>query len=123
MADSHGHDAGHHGPRISLYLIVFGALCVFTAMSFFINDMVREERLKPEHGLFFILGVAVCKALLVGAFFMHLKWEWGKLYFIIIPVSILGVMMMLVLLPDNVLVWHHEHERDKPSAAETKEHH
>ena len=49
--------------------------------------------------------------------------EWGKIYFIMIPVMILGVMMMLVLLPDNVLVWHHEHERDEPPAVETKGHH
>jgi caa(3)-type oxidase subunit IV len=49
--------------------------------------------------------VAVCKAVLVGMFFMHLKYDWGKLYFIIVPISILGLMMMIVLLPDIVLAW------------------
>jgi hypothetical protein len=37
---------------------------------------------------------------------MHLKFEWSKLYFLIIPVMILGVMMMVVLLPDIVIDWH-----------------
>jgi hypothetical protein len=37
---------------------------------------------------------------------MHLKFEWGKLYFMIVPAFILGLMMMLVLLPDTVIAWH-----------------
>ena len=56
-------------------------------------------------GFSLILGIAVCKALLVGAYFMHLTFEWGKLYFMIIPAFILGTMMMIVLLPDIVFVW------------------
>jgi hypothetical protein len=54
-----------------------------------------------------IMIVAVIKALCVAAIFMHLKFEWGKLYFLIVPVLILGVMMMVVLLPDIVIGWHH----------------
>ena len=38
---------------------------------------------------------------------MHLKYDWGKLYFLIVPAFILGAMMMIVLLPDIVLAWHH----------------
>jgi hypothetical protein len=33
-------------------------------------------------------------------YFMHLKWDWKFLYFLIIPVFIMGTMMMTVLLPD-----------------------
>jgi caa(3)-type oxidase subunit IV len=54
-----------------------------------------------------ILGVAICKAVLVAMFFMHLKFDWARLYFMIIPVMILGTMMVVVLLPDIVLAWHH----------------
>ena len=36
---------------------------------------------------------------------MHLKFDWAKVYFIIVPVSILGVMMMIVLMPDIVMAW------------------
>jgi hypothetical protein len=33
---------------------------------------------------------------------MHLKWDWGKIFFLMIPVMILTVMMVVVLLPDVV---------------------
>ena len=33
---------------------------------------------------------------------MHLKYDWGRLYFLICPVFIMAVMMMFVLLPDTV---------------------
>jgi cytochrome c oxidase subunit 4 len=118
MADSH--DVEHHGPPVSLYLVVFLCLCVFTAVSFAVNAAFGIGSMT---GLLIILAVAICKAMLVGAFFMHLRWEWGKLYFVIIPVMILGVMMMLVLMPDIVVSWHHEPDRDGPPAAATKDHH
>src|SRR5262245_21610097 len=106
MADSHETGA-HAGPTLQLYLIIAAALAVFTAVSFIVNSLVRGGTLSTNTGFTLILGVAVCKALLVGAFFMHLKFEWGKLYFLIIPAFILGVMMMLVLLPDTVIAWHY----------------
>jgi cytochrome c oxidase subunit 4 len=81
------------------------ALSVFTAASFLVNSMVRGGSMTPHMGFALILGVAICKATLVGAFFMHLKYEWAKLYFLIVPAFILGLMMMLVLLPDAVLAW------------------
>jgi cytochrome c oxidase subunit 4 len=62
--------------------------------------------------------VAVVKATLVGMFFMHLKYEWAKLYFMIIPVFILGTMMMIVLMPDIVVAWHiDQYEVAAPPAA------
>jgi hypothetical protein len=38
---------------------------------------------------------------------MHLKFDWGKLYFMIVPAFILGAMLAFVLLPDIVLAWVH----------------
>jgi cytochrome c oxidase subunit IV len=102
----------HHGPTVQTYLVIFGALCVFTLISFVVNQMFPI----PSHtGMFIIMAVAVCKATLVGMFFMHLKYEWMKLYFLIFPVGILAVMMMIVLLPDGVIGWPHE-----PAPAETQ---
>ena len=59
-------------------------------------------------GMAIIMGVAVCKATLVCMFFMHLKYEWSKLYFLIVPVGILAVMMIIVFMPDGVVGWHHD---------------
>lgn len=105
MADSHGE--GHGGGNVTMYMVVFAALCVFTIISFIVNGAVRADppALTKEAGFGLILGVAVCKAILVGMIFMHLKWDWGRLYFMIIPVMILGILLMAVLMPDIVLGW------------------
>jgi cytochrome c oxidase subunit 4 len=112
MADPHDSIAGesghvHHGPTLTVYLVIAGILTVFTAVSFIVNDLVRHQMLSAMSGLWLILGVAVCKAALVGAFFMHLKYDWFKLYFMIIPGLILACMLVLVLLPDGVVAWRH----------------
>ena len=106
MSDSHT-SAGHGGSGIRPYLVVFGALVIFTAISFVVNSAVRSGTIQPATGFTIILAVAVCKAVLVATFFMHLLFDWAKLYFMIFPVLILGTMMVVVLLPDIVLAWHH----------------
>jgi cytochrome c oxidase subunit 4 len=105
MADSHAPE-GHGGATVNVYLIVFAALCVFTAVSFIVN--LAEPTIGLAIGVAIILAVAVCKATLVTMYFMHVKWDWGKLFFIIVPVVILAIMMMVVLLPDIVVAWHHD---------------
>src|SRR5436190_4906666 len=94
--------AEHHGADVHVYLVIFGALCVFTLVSFLVNFLLG---IGSHAGMAIIMGVAVCKATLVGMFFMHLKYEWFKLYFLIVPVAVLGVMMMIVLMPDGVVTW------------------
>src|ERR1700687_2873091 len=106
MTDSH--DPQHHdGINVKMYFLIFGALAVFTAVSFIVNEAVRHDVIGAFSGFVLILGVAVCKAVLVAMFFMHLKIDWTKLYFVIVPVMLLAVMMIIVLLPDVVLAWHH----------------
>ena len=121
MTDDHGH-GGHAGPSFRAYMMVAGALAVFTAASFVVNKFVRDAVLEPHIGFTIILGVAVCKALLVGAVFMHLRWDWGRLYFMIIPVFILGTMMMMVLMPDIVIAWKRQGEESKAIQAAEKQH-
>jgi cytochrome c oxidase subunit IV len=101
MTELHNAEAhGEHPDPTKAYLVVFGSLSVFTAVSFVVYELL------PKHISFIIiLAVAVIKATLVGMYFMHLKWDWAKLYFLIIPAFILGIMMMFVFLPDGVLAW------------------
>ena len=108
MTEAHDHISGsygetHAGPTIQTYLVIFGALSVFTAISFVVNAFTREA---PHVGAAIILAVAVCKAVLVAMYFMHLKFDWPRLYFLVVPVVILTVMMMVILLPDIVVGWH-----------------
>jgi caa(3)-type oxidase subunit IV len=105
MTESH-HPEGH-GAGVGPYMVIFVLLAIFTAVSFVVNDRVRAHSIGPETGFTVIMGVAVCKAVLVALFFMHLKFDWSRLYFMIVPVMILGTMMIVVLLPDIVLAWHH----------------
>ena len=110
MATSHdpaAHPHGeHHGPSLRIYLTVFVALCVFTALSFIVNVAEHTMGFGAIIGMFIILLVAVCKATLVTMYFMHLKYDWSKVFFIMVPVVILAVMMMIVLMPDTVVGWH-----------------
>jgi caa(3)-type oxidase subunit IV len=103
MSDAHSVEHAHSGPNVKTYLLVFGALAVFTAISFIVNAIIGRNLA----GLIIILGVSVCKTLLVGLFFMHLIVDWPKLYYLIFPTFILGTMFITVLMPDIVLVWHH----------------
>ncbi len=103
MADSHGPE-GHHGPTTNVYLVVFGALAIFTAISFIVNGIYG---IGSMIGLTIIMLVAVVKATLVTMYFMHVKYDWGKLFFLIIPLMILAMMLMVVLMPDTVMAWRH----------------
>lgn len=97
MADTQGHADGGHGKNVfQTYMTVALVLCVCTAASFLVNQFVAGK----VTAFLLILGVACLKAVLVAYIFMHLKWDWGLLYFLIVPVSILGVMMAVVFLPD-----------------------
>jgi cytochrome c oxidase subunit IV len=102
-------DQSHaHGPvNIKPYIAVFVALSIFTAVSFIVNRFVHDDHISATTGFILILSVAVIKALLVVAIFMHLKWDWGRLYFMIIPAMILAPMLVFALLPDIVLYWKH----------------
>ena len=106
--DAHPPDAHeHHGPSVRTYLSVFVALAVFTLVSFVANYAAAAEHqwISKPVSFVIILGVAVVKAVLVGVIFMHLLFDWRKLYFMIIPAFILAAMMGFVMLPDFVLAW------------------
>jgi len=103
MSEAHGHEA-HHGPTFQVYMIIFVVLSVCTLISFAVNWALGQNL--TSAGI--IMVVAVIKATLVGAIFMHLKYDWAKLYFLIMPVFVMATMMVMVLLPDIVFAWPHE---------------
>src|SRR5688572_11754893 len=99
MADPHGH--GEHPDYSRIYYMIGGVLAVATALSFVANAALGQNMTSAA----IIMVVAVIKAFLVGLIFMHLKWDWSRLYFLILPAFILGVMMVVVLLPDIVFAF------------------
>jgi cytochrome c oxidase subunit 4 len=106
MTDTH-HSEAEHDAHVRSYLVVFGALAIFTLVSFVANYAAHPERawIGVYTSFLIILVVAVVKATLVGMYFMHLKVDWPRFYFLLIPAFILGTMMMIVLLPDIVIAW------------------
>jgi len=107
MAD-HSHHAAHdhaHSGSLGSYIAVFVALSVFTLVSFAANWMVQKGSMTTTTAFVIILGVATIKAVLVAMIFMHLKWDWKRLYFMIAPAFILAPFLIMALLPDIVLAW------------------
>ncbi len=104
------HDGEHHGPSFNTYMAVAAALAVCTATSFLFNTLADQGTISHVTSFLLILTVAIIKAVLVGWVFMHLKWDWKLLYFLLVPAFILGVMMMVVLMPDALLGPRHDAE-------------
>lgn len=103
---AHGdpHDHGHEEHiSDSTFIKVFGALLVFTGVSFAANQIFGS---KSPIINFAIIGIVACiKATLVMYFFMHLKIDWRKVFVFLIPICILAPMVIIVLWPDMVLTW------------------
>ena len=80
------------------YMLIFWMLVILTGASFvtyFVGDAVSKTAI-----IFFVMLVAMCKASLVGLFFMHLKFEGPWKYVLLIPAGMLLVLLMLALIPD-----------------------
>ena len=111
MADHHD---DHAGPNFQTYLYVFYALAICTAISFVSNYFIAQQMGREFTSATIIMIVAVIKASLVAAIFMHLKFDWSKLYCIILPVCVVTVMMVIILSIDATLAWHAYPESSVP---------
>ncbi len=86
----------------NLYWVVFIVLCVCTGLSFLFNVGLGQGPASAA----LISIVAAIKAALVVLIFMHLKFDWGKVAAIMVPVLIMCVMTVIILSIDQALVWH-----------------
>ena len=109
MHDDHSQ---HEHPK---YVIIFGALCVFTLISILADVVHLPWGVKVVA----VLSVATCKAFCVMAWFMHLKFERAWKYVLLAPTTILGLGVPLALMPDIGL---HYYDQDIPQRADYAEH-
>lgn len=103
MADTHtapAHDAHHDAHPEPNYMGVFYILCACTAVSFITVSHFWVSNLGAQSGHMVVMLVAVIKALLVAMYFMHLKYDWFRVYGMMIPTMIMGTLLVLALLPD-----------------------
>lgn len=97
MTDPHSdHAAG--GNQTGLFLKVFGALCVLTAISFAVaSSPLMNDR---TVGWTLMLGVSCAKAFLVISYFMHLRWERAWKYALTLPTVVMAILLVAALVPD-----------------------
>lgn len=88
---------GDHEPHFNAWTILV-VLVVLTAVSY-LSEVIAVA---PPLGTWLIYGVAVSKALCVLAFFMHLKYESGWKWVLIVPPVIMAILLVLALVPDIV---------------------
>ena len=89
---------GHLKDRKNLFLIIFLMLCVLTALSFWVANSYLMQN--PSTGWTVMMAISSAKAMLVILFFMHLWWEKSWKYVITVPAMIIGVVLVLLLIPD-----------------------
>ena len=88
-----GQEAAHHEPN---YMAVFMTLAVFTVLEIAAVKMGLSRAVVITA----LVGLALTKAILVAAFFMHLKFEKRTLAIIAsIPLVLCGFLLFM-LMPD-----------------------
>ncbi len=84
--------------RKPFFVTIFLMLCALTLTSFWIANSHLMET--PSKGWAAMMAVSTAKAMLVVLFFMHLWWERRWKYALTLPAMILGVILVLLLVPD-----------------------
>lgn len=113
-ARAHSHDvvhADHHRPEVKLYVGVFAALMCLTALTVFVS---RFHLPRPQAISLGVL-IAVVKASLVGAVFMHLWGEKKLIHKFLVAAGFIGSMMVFVMI-DFFLVKPHLLDRANVAA-------
>lgn len=112
-----GHGASHHEFHIppdtvnvpfvgeitvpgGIYTVVFGYLCILTAL-----EVIIAEFIKVPAGTFLealkiigLVGTGVGKAILVVLFYMHLRWDNRILWVVLILPTVVVLISVLYLL-------------------------
>lgn len=85
--------AAHHEPN---YLLIFVGLLLLTVATV----AVSQAHLPRAPAVLIGAGIALCKALLVIMFFMHLKYEGKLIYLVALFPVFLVVTMLIGFFPD-----------------------
>ena len=92
------HPGEQHKSHAGVFVVVFLMLCALTALSFWIANSHLMDN--PIVGWCSMMGVSIAKAMLVILFFMHLWWERNWKYVLTVPALIMGILLVLLLVPD-----------------------
>ena len=91
-ANAHGHAENNR-----LYLIVWGALLFMTI----VEVVLAYIQFATAPMLITLMGLSLVKAGLIIAYFMHLKFEQGTLFWALVPMWVLVMILLFVFFPDS----------------------
>jgi cytochrome c oxidase subunit 4 len=91
------YDQQQHVESHAPYMKIFYMLLVLTILEYFYAKVFAGSAITLVLGLVILAGI---KAGLVGAYFMHVKFEGKWVYFMIVPAAILATIFILALMPD-----------------------
>ncbi len=77
---------------------VWAALLAITGVEVFIAYL----QMHPIIMLTALLGLSVIKAVLIIAYFMHLKFERLSLFFTLFPMLVLCILLLFIFMPDSM---------------------
>lgn len=101
----------HNGHPHVNYWMIFGFLCILTGASV-VADVVDIEHLFNVFVLAFVVLLIACfKASYVMRYFMHLKFEGGWKYIILLPTTVLALAIPFALASDIAV---HYYDVDVP---------
>jgi len=85
-----------HGPGIPTFAKVWAALLILTGVEVLLAYLQTPLLIM----LTVLLGLSVIKAVLIIAYFMHLKFERLSLFLTLFPMLIFCILLMLIFLGD-----------------------
>ncbi|MFT7463332.1 MAG: cytochrome c oxidase subunit 4 [Pseudohongiellaceae bacterium] len=90
-------DDGHEESHLGTYVTVFLTLAFLTVVEVFVPEVYASEWNRHTKMLL-LSGLAISKAIMVGMFFMHLKYEKKWLSWIAMMPAYMGVFAILLML-------------------------
>jgi cytochrome c oxidase subunit 4 len=93
---THAEETVHHGPGVPVFAKVWVALLVLTGVEVLLAYLQAPLVIM----LTALLGLSIIKAVLIIAWFMHLKFERLSLFLTLFPMMIVVLLLMLLFLPD-----------------------
>ena len=91
-----GSHAEHHN-HVPTYVTIFLTLGLLTVVEVFVPDVYSAEW-NSNTKMLLLCILAVAKAMLVGLYFMHLKWEKPWLKWIALMPAYMGLFAILLML-------------------------
>jgi cytochrome c oxidase subunit 4 len=95
MAANTAHE--HGGGNTRLYLIVWGWLIALTAVEVILGYIQIPLTIM----LIVVMGLSIIKAVLIVAYFMHLKFERMSLILTIVPAVVVCISLLAIFFPDS----------------------